>query len=136
MFGTAGRKIDENCNQGCEKVEKNNLLNKNGKNAKKILCRRCSSLIFPPNSIKLVDGEKHNLKKMSLHGAANNGSESIELWWKTTNEMDFDTWGCQTVDGTKALMCGDCEFGPFGFRIIGASETTFFVAAERVKYEG
>ncbi|CAD5210307.1 unnamed protein product [Bursaphelenchus okinawaensis] len=135
MFGTTGRTIHENCSRACDKLDKTSVVNKNGKNAKKVVCRRCSSLIFPPNVVKLVEGEPKELKKMSVHGTDALGSEIAQVWWKTSNEMDFDTWGCQTVDGVKALMCGDCDFGPWGHRIISEKETVFYVAAERVAYE-
>lgn len=78
--------------------------------------------------------ESRELKKMSVHGAGNSGFETVKLWWKTSNDLDFDTWGAQTVDGVKVIMCGDCEYGPVGLREVGPSSTVLLLAAERVKY--
>lgn len=56
----------------------------------------------------------------------------MQWWWYTENDLDFDTVGWQTIDGKKCLMCGDCEFGPFGVR--SEDNKKFYVAVERMKY--
>lgn len=56
----------------------------------------------------------------------------ITEWWYTESDLVFDTVGWQTVEGVKALVCGDCEFGPFGWRSDDSKK--FYVSVERVKY--
>lgn len=56
MFSIAGKTINDKCTGVCEAVDRTNLLNAAGKNQKNIVCRRCASLIFPPNVVVIVKG--------------------------------------------------------------------------------
>ncbi|KAI6242709.1 Mss4 protein [Aphelenchoides fujianensis] len=116
VFGVDESKVDKNCGGANKPVDKAALVNEHGKNKQKIVCRRCQSLIFAPNVVKL---------------AAMGASEKCKLFWKTERELDFDTWGTQTVDGVKG---GDCEFGPCGLRDPRRRDDHLPRAAERVKY--
>lgn len=78
-------------------------------------------------------GEERELREMSVGGAKGELKEKIDLWWFTDNEFLFDTVGWQTVDGVKSLMCGDCEFGPFGWRT--DDNKRFYIAVERMLYK-
>ncbi|KAI6172151.1 Guanine nucleotide exchange factor MSS4 [Aphelenchoides besseyi] len=133
FFSVVGRSINDRCTGVNEPVNEADLLNANGRNKRPIVCRRCQSLIFPANVAVLWSVERE-LKIMSLNGSASVGKERTTLWWQTYDEFDFDTIGWQTVDGVMVLMCADCEFGPIGLREVGEEQTTFLVAAERVKY--
>jgi hypothetical protein len=78
--------------------------------------------------------ETHPLKTMSVGGKSGN-PEVTKHWWATEDDLVFDTIGWQNVNGVKVLMCGDCEFGPVGLRIVKADgKTKFLVAVERVMY--
>lgn len=72
------------------------------------------------------------LKEMSVGGMEGKEIEKTDVWWFTTNEYAFDTIGFLTVDDLDALMCGDCEFGPIGWRT--SDNKNFWIAAERMSY--
>uniref|UniRef100_A0AC34GNW5 Mss4-like protein n=1 Tax=Panagrolaimus sp. ES5 TaxID=591445 RepID=A0AC34GNW5_9BILA len=132
LFSVAGKTINDKCTGVCETVDRSKIVNEAGKNKQQIVCRRCQSLIFPQNVVVIVKKPTKVIKNMSVGALTGVGSESIKEWWYTESDLDFDTVGWQTVDGVKALVCGDCEFGPFGFRT--DDNKKFYVAVERVKY--
>ncbi|MFH4979923.1 hypothetical protein AB6A40_006632 [Gnathostoma spinigerum] len=132
MFCVNPALVDPNCSTKNEKVEIKELLNAEKKNAKMIKCRRCQSLIFEKNKVGILEGEPKELREMSVGGEKGKFFEKISLWWYTDNEFIFDTVGWQTVDNQKCLMCGDCEFGPFGWRT--DDDKKFYISCERVKY--
>ncbi|KAK0418689.1 hypothetical protein QR680_013715 [Steinernema hermaphroditum] len=132
FFSIAGKTINDKCCNACEPVPKEGLLNANKKNRQQIACKRCRSLIFPNNVVGYIEGAPKELKKMSVGGGEKLPSEKVSWWWCTESDLDFDTVGWQTIDGQKVLMCGDCEFGPFGWR--EEDNKKFYVAVERVAY--
>ncbi|VDM94870.1 unnamed protein product [Thelazia callipaeda] len=110
------------------------LTDEQGRNKKKVLCRRCKGEVFAALHAKLINGkEPKMLKEMSVGGKLGQQCEKTDVWWFTSNEYDFETIGFMTLDGgLNALMCGDCEFGPIGWRT--RDNKNFWVAAERMDY--
>uniref|UniRef100_A0A915AI86 Guanine nucleotide exchange factor MSS4 n=1 Tax=Parascaris univalens TaxID=6257 RepID=A0A915AI86_PARUN len=133
MFTVNPALVNENCSTKNEPTDVSVLIGSNEKNSKTIRCRRCQSLVFEANKATLLKGEERELREMSVGGAKGKLKEKIDLWWFTDNEFLFDTVGWQTVDGVKSLMCGDCEFGPFGWRT--DDNKRFYIAAERMLYK-
>ncbi|CAJ0952784.1 unnamed protein product, partial [Mesorhabditis belari] len=124
---------NKNASGKCEKVDWDFLLNTNEKNYKKIVCRRCNSIVFPPNVVIYVEKFPVKLPQMSHEGEGKMPEEVISWWWYTNDDLDFDTIGWQTIKGKRfVLMCGDCEFGPIGFRT--DDNKHFYVAVERMNY--
>uniref|UniRef100_A0A7I5E5B6 Mss4-like protein n=1 Tax=Haemonchus contortus TaxID=6289 RepID=A0A7I5E5B6_HAECO len=115
-----------------EPVNRDDLLNVDDKNWKSVLCRRCDSIIFPEDRVKLVDNLTVKLPLMSTSGTGCKETEDVSLWWYTASDMDFDTIGFafEVYDNKKVLLCGDCEFGPVGLR--SQDDKQFWVATERV----
>ncbi|KAK6013598.1 Mss4 protein, partial [Ostertagia ostertagi] len=115
-------------------VDRDELLNVDDRNWKSVVCRRCDSLIFPEDRVKLVDDYKARLPLMSPGGKGCTETEEVSLWWYTQSDMDFDTVGFAwvVIDNKKTLLCGDCEFGPIGLRTL--DDKQYWVAAERVAH--
>ncbi|VDK54389.1 unnamed protein product [Anisakis simplex] len=133
MFTVNPALVNENCSTKNEQTDLKPLLGDDNKNSKTIRCRHCQSLVFETRKAVVLKGEPHELREMSVGGSKGKFKEKVDLWWFTDNEFLFDTVGWQTVDGLKSLMCGDCEFGPFGWRT--SDNKKFYVAVERMLYK-
>ncbi|CAJ0567457.1 unnamed protein product, partial [Mesorhabditis spiculigera] len=132
MFLNAPRILNAKASGKCEKINRDGLLNTTEKNYQQIVCRRCHSIVFPVNAVIYVEKFPVKLPVMSHQGKGKVPLEEISWWWYTHDDLDFDTVGWQTINGKKVLMCGDCEFGPFGFRT--DDNKHFYVAVERMHY--
>ncbi|CAD6191726.1 unnamed protein product [Caenorhabditis auriculariae] len=132
MFTINPTRATKIVNGKCEKVDEDEILNEDDKNLNKIVCRRCSSVIFPADAVMFVKEQPYDLSIMTHQGKGNPPKERISWWWYTEDDMVFDTVGWQTINKKKVLMCGDCELGPIGYR--SEDNRRFWVAVERVKY--
>ncbi|KHN83837.1 Guanine nucleotide exchange factor MSS4, partial [Toxocara canis] len=132
MFTVNPSLVNDKCSTKNEPTDASALIDGNNKNSKTIRCRHCQSLVFEAKKAVLLKVPRE-LREMSVGGEKGKFKEKTELWWFTDNEFLFDTVGWQTVDGVKSLMCGDCEFGPFGWRT--NDNKRFYVAVERMLYK-
>uniref|UniRef100_A0A0R3RZB8 Guanine nucleotide exchange factor MSS4 n=1 Tax=Elaeophora elaphi TaxID=1147741 RepID=A0A0R3RZB8_9BILA len=124
---------NEKCGGKNEKQDFSVLVDDQQRNKKEILCRRCQCVVFGAKRVILLQGkDAKELKEMSVGGMEGKQVERTDIWWYTTNEYAFDTIGFLTVDDLDVLMCGDCEFGPIGWRT--SDNKNFWVAAERMNY--
>uniref|UniRef100_A0A7E4V6M6 Guanine nucleotide exchange factor MSS4 n=1 Tax=Panagrellus redivivus TaxID=6233 RepID=A0A7E4V6M6_PANRE len=130
FFSIAGKTINDKCSTSSEKVNTADLVVKGNKNRHNVLCKRCGSLIFVAGTVELVNGPEKKLRYMSTGAVEGKGFDKVSLWWYTASDLTFDTIGWQTVDGLKSLVCGDCEFGPFGWRT--DDNKNFYISVERV----
>ncbi|VDK83905.1 unnamed protein product [Litomosoides sigmodontis] len=124
---------NERCDSKNEKQDFSELVDEQQRNKKKISCRRCQCVVFHAKQVTFLQGkDPKELKEMSVGGMDGKETEKTDIWWFTANEYAFDTIGFLTVDDLDVLMCGDCGFGPIGWRT--SDNKNFWIAAERMSY--
>uniref|UniRef100_A0A915Q5W3 Uncharacterized protein n=1 Tax=Setaria digitata TaxID=48799 RepID=A0A915Q5W3_9BILA len=148
LFTENATATNEKCSSKNEKQNFSDLIDDQQWNKKKILCRRCQCVVFGVKKATLLEGtyfikrnqlllhsggkDPKELREMSVGGTEGKQIEKTDMWWFTSNEYAFDTIGFLTIDKLDVLMCGDCEFGPIGWRT--SDNKNFWVAAERMNY--
>merc|ERR1719461_495442 len=108
------------------------LVNKDGKNAHRMYCKRCGSTIALENVATYVE------KGIPLHkwGSKELEEETPKHYFKFTKQFDFENVGVSkplATNKTKCryLTCADCDMGPLGIILLGGE---FYVNAENVAY--
>ena len=61
-------------------------------------------------------------------------TDSLDAFWLVKDMFTFENIGfSNAVDGTKYLICADCEQGPVGW-CLDSDRNTLYVAHDRIKY--
>jgi len=133
-LGTDGSSINEN---GALSDSHADLYTDDGRNATKIRCLRCSSLVLSPGNARLTSKELFlpHMQKKSANQEANDG-ETLTKHWLVSDMFIFDNVGfTNTVDGKlKYLICADCEVGPIGWHDTNIKKE-FYISLDRVKHD-
>jgi hypothetical protein len=111
------------------------------KNANKIRCVRCDSLILQPNMCVYIEHEEFTeipsfLKKKELMTSESSQihTESINKFWFASDIFTFENIGLtNAANNKKYLICADCEIGPLGYQNID-KPNEYFLCVSRVKY--
>ncbi|XP_023015506.2 RAB interacting factor STRAT [Leptinotarsa decemlineata] len=103
-----------------------------GKNARNVKCKFCSSTILTPSTASFTSFEfQLPLIRQSKSNEQNPESECVSLFWSVSDMFTFQNVGfSNTVGNNKYLTCADCEAGPIGYHDIPSKMS--YVALSRV----
>nr|XP_022899837.1 guanine nucleotide exchange factor MSS4 homolog [Onthophagus taurus] len=107
---------------------------KNGKNARSVTCKFCSSIILQPATADISNFE-FDLPLMSQRKDTHViETEKVSQFWTVDNIYTFYNVGfSNTVDNKKYLICGDCEAGPVGYHDVETKKS--YVALIRILHK-
>ncbi|KAK4023818.1 Guanine nucleotide exchange factor MSS4 [Daphnia magna] len=110
-----------------------NNMDDNEKNAARLGCLTCPSVILLPGVGTLV---KTEFKLPLIHKSSKDEEDNAEFItksWMIPDMFQFENVGfSKTVGNFKYLVCADCEIGPIGWHCI--DNKTSYIADVRVKH--
>lgn len=107
-----------------------------GKNAKKVHCSRCDSVILLSGVGTFVTDRVYDVPLMYQKRTEEPTVETEKLssWWLVRNMFDFENVGFTNSHmGMKFLACADCEIGPVGL-VDPTDSKLSLLSTERVDY--
>lgn len=117
-----------------ENGEVSALVTKENRNALRVYCPRCGSLIISPSVASYVPSKPYALPlcRQKKDGVAVE-KEHIEEWWCIEKMLDFDNIGfTHASEGVKYLICADCEVGPVGY--LSLESHYHYIALSRITH--
>jgi len=123
--------------KACPWMKADDLVDGELKNCLGVKCKYCGSKIFPPKTAKyeeLSEGYRLHIVKAKADPDQSEFDE-VKQFWVLGDMFDFDNVGfSNTVDGTKYLVCADCERGPIGYHDTRGGNKLCYVALSRVTH--
>ncbi|XP_029357717.1 guanine nucleotide exchange factor MSS4 [Echeneis naucrates] len=118
--------------------DRTDLVSKDGKNNKSVLCQRCGSKVLGPGMALFAEKElflPSMRKKTSLKTTEGSvDGDTLNAHWLVDDMFSFENVGfTKDVGNIKYLICADCEIGPIGWHCLD-DKRSFYVALERVNH--
>lgn len=111
-------------------------LTDSGKNAKKVFCSRCDSVILLSGVGEFSADRSFDVPLMyqKRSEAPVIETEKLSSWWLVRDMFHFENIGFTNPhEGMKFLACADCEIGPVGL-VDPNDPKLFLLSTERVEY--
>lgn len=111
------------------------IVTKENRNALRVYCPHCGSLIISPFIATYVPSKPYALPlcRQKKDGLAVE-KEHVDAWWCVEKMLDFENIGfTHAVEGVKYLVCADCEIGPVGY--LSLESQFHYIALSRVSHE-
>lgn len=107
-----------------------------GRNAKKVYCSRCDSVILLSGVGEFVTDRAYDVPLMyqKRKEEPTVETEKLSSWWLVRDMFEFENVGFTNSHmGMKFLACADCEIGPIGL-VDPTDPNLLLLSTDRVDY--